>query len=267
VRHTGRWQDTFGTPNGELSVARLQITWGAIILVCYVLFFLRARGQAAALPSAMFINGLVVLFVGAVALLLETRIERLTDLASWPAPLPAQNGATQRARPWLDIAVLQLVLGAVVIPLLSSLPALDVVGWRMVTITIVSELVYLAFLSAQLAQKNELRALFAAIEQVKEHIASASADIARPTGDPSTPPETEEEKLKLQAGEANRKMQAEEAELKLQAEKAKLKLLQDRAAVLMRRIGRTLMAAQQSASPLIPQQAQGQSPAPPPQPS
>lgn len=110
------------------------------------------------------------------------------------------EGASNRPY-WLDIAVLQLTLGAVVVPLLLTHPALAAVGWRLIAITIASEAIYLAFLTAQLVQKDELSALFREIKEARERIASAPVD----------------------------------------GDEEKLKLMQDRAAVLLRQIGRAFL--------------------------
>lgn len=207
----------FTTTNGDLSMARLQIAWGALLLANYsFLSLVRFAGP----PTAVLVESVVIFFVGGVALILEARIERLPDLASWSGPLPTQNGATLQVRYWHDIAVLQLGLGAVVIPMLSCFPASATIGWRLITITIVSELVYLAFLSALLVQKDELNTLFVAIQQAKQRIEAAAG---------SSDSFSTQERLTRE-----------------KAEQAKLDLLQHRAAVLMQRIGRTSMTVKPS---------------------
>jgi hypothetical protein len=167
----------------------------------------------------MFIDGLIVLSVAGVALVMETHIERVSDLALLPMRPSEQSKSSLRIPYWLDIAVLQLAFGAGVVPLLLHFPALQEVGWRLVTITIVSEFVYLAFLSAQLVQKNELIALFAAIRKAKE-------DIKAPRAESGV---SEDEWL----------TQKKEREVNL-------KLLQDRAEALMQQVGRALATAERS---------------------
>jgi hypothetical protein len=215
------WQRLLETPNGNLSVARIQIAWSTVLLTAYVFdAFLRLRASVDEPSGLLFIDGLVILVAGGVAFLLETRIERLPDLASWPEPLAMRDEGASNRPYWLDIAVLQLALGAVVVPLLLIHPALAAVGWRLIAITIASEAIYLAFLTAQLVHKDELSALFREIKEARERIAPAPVDVAGPTDEPRTPQQLEEEKSKRQADED------------------KLKLMQDRAAVLMRQIGR-----------------------------
>jgi hypothetical protein len=215
------WQGLFTTTDGDLSIARIQTVWGSLIVFGYTLDTLsRARAHAGEPPFSIFIEGLVILLVGGVASVMEARIERVPDIATWPALMSLRDIETSRGRYWLDVAVLQLALGALAIPLLSASTALSVVGWRLVTITIVSELVYLAFLTALLVQKDELVALIQAIRNAEKSAAAAVEDFSI----------TEEERIALQ-----------------KERKTRLDLLQRRASLLMRQqIGRTFMTPVQS---------------------
>ena len=224
MRREMRWHHLFANSNGDVSVARLQIVWGSSILYLYILHlyialpFLRGSSFAGEPPFSMFVDGLVVLIAGGVALVMEARIERVP--ASLPAPLKPPNSSTSRPPYWLDIAVLQLALGAFVVPLLSESRALEAVGWRLVTITIVSECVYLAFLSAQLVQKEELITLLEVIQEEKKRVATTDVDSC-----------------------------AAADELQKREQETRLDLLQRRAAVLMQQVGRAFTATGQSDIP------------------
>jgi len=217
------WQNLFATPNGDLSIARLQITWGSLVVMGYSLVsFVRARSGAGDLPPSIFIDGLIVLGVSGIALVMEARIERMPDLASLPVPQGLGSSPTSGVPHWFDVAVLQLGLGAFVIPLLLGSRALESISWRLITITIVSEFVYLAFLSAQLIQKEELIALLEAIREAKKSVAAADVDS---------------------------NVSPDERLVRQKEQEEKLNLLQRRATVLMQQIGRTFPSGSQTPSP------------------
>jgi hypothetical protein len=210
------WQKSFATSDGDISVARLHITWGACLLFGCIAPFLADRADSPILAVPPFIEGLIILSVGGAAIIVEARIERVSDIASLPELPVANSDSSPRPRYWFDIAVLQLLLGAVVVPLLSFAAALQTIGWRLVIITIVSELVYLAFLSVQLVHKGELIALFAALRETKESMTAAETAV---TGSP------------------------DEHLLQKKGQEQKLQLLRDRIKVLMQLIGRTFARA------------------------
>jgi hypothetical protein len=55
-----------------------------------------------------------------------------------------------------DLAVIQLVVGIIVVPSLSMFPRVAAIGWHLVAITVLSEIVYLSFLGARLIKVAEL---------------------------------------------------------------------------------------------------------------
>lgn len=215
------WQGLFKTTGGDLSVARLQIVWGSLIVFGYMLATVARVPAHASEPSfSIFIEGLVILLVGGVASIMEARIERVPDVATWPTLVNLSDIDTSQGRYWLDVAVLQLALGAFLIPLLSDSITPGAVGWRLVTITIVSELVYLAFLSSLLVQKDELIALIAAIREAEKSATEAVEDFS---------------------------VTAEQRLARKKEQEIRLDLLRRRASLLMRQqIGRTFMTSWQS---------------------
>ena len=213
-------QQWFVTPNRNLSVARLHIALGIYYVAYTVLDPLwsaaihRATNNAASgegLPVWTLLVGMIVLIVGGIALVLEARVERTPSAALWPAPPKEEKEDTPTHREWLDIAVLQLALGVVLIPQLGLTAPAAVPGWRIVAITAVSELVYLAFLGARLIQKQELVEVLHEIDEI-ESPAAIAKDSSKP----------EEEHL---------------------AQQAKLRALEARATVLMRQFGWVFVAA------------------------
>jgi hypothetical protein len=206
-----RWLKLFARSNGDVSVARLQIAWALLVLYMYFSLILLSGASAHAGPPsfALFADGLVVLIAGGAALIMEAWIESVP--VSLPAPSEIESVTTSEAPYWVDIAVLQLVLGAVLVPMLLTSRALEIIGWRLVTITIVSEFVYFAFLSTQLVQKEELVALLTAIREERNRVAAVDVP-------------------------ADERQQVEREK--------RLDLLQRRAAILTKQIGRTFRTAE-----------------------
>jgi hypothetical protein len=216
----GVWRPPFVTFNGSLSVARVHIGLGTYYLIYpLVSLFWSAfvrRGtadgaNAEGAPVWTLLVALIILIVGGIALVLEARVERMPNLALWSAPLERQASNTPATPYWCDIAVLQLAIGVLLVPALALAAPTAVTGWRIVAITTASELVYLAFLSARLIQKEELSEVLHAIEEIKA-LATTSTD--------KEWPKTEEERL---------------AQQKIQQKK--LHALEARVVVLMEQVG------------------------------
>ena len=130
-----RWR-LFTTSTGDISIARLHIGLGSYYLIyplvgVFSQALLRRGSQVAANsdgPAAWpLLVALIILLVGGLALILETRTERLPDPALWPMPTgPTTDKPTFY---WCDIAVLQLGLGVALVPTLASAYPSAVAAW------------------------------------------------------------------------------------------------------------------------------------------
>jgi hypothetical protein len=184
----------------RFSVARAQLVIGGVfMLLALELWALELwalenvlRRAAPSIPEAgllpQFIAGATIVVAAAAALPLEARLVRLpARLRAWMVfrsqvdtllrrdMEKPESDESQRRRRWSlagergrpDIAVLQLVIGAVIAPFLSGLATFTSVAWRLVAITALSEIVYLAFLGARLIKMGELTDLGREIQTLR----------------------------------------------------------------------------------------------------
>jgi hypothetical protein len=199
------WRGLLLQSDGRFSVASAQSVFGALISYGAMLTSAFAK-EPSILGSRLgpaLVIGAIIWVAGAVARILEVRLVRL------PVRLPGliaqcaltseerdnsvtSNGGANGTDPvqscrrsqrfWSlageqgtpDIAVLQLCIGAVIVPVLSFFPASAPVAWRMVAVTVLSEVVYLAFLVARLIRLSELDDLAQAIEETQQQIQQRS---------------------------------------------------------------------------------------------
>jgi len=167
---------------GRFSVARAHLLVGMYLIVLGL-----PPSRWFGSPT-FFFSSMIIVAVGAVSLLLEARLIRLPARArAWAisdgrsrgfaaAERVTEDGAdnagaarardTDRARlvRWSllgdrgqpDLAVIQLVGGIGIVPMLGAVQPFAAVGWRLVAITALSEIVYLSFLGARLIKVAEL---------------------------------------------------------------------------------------------------------------
>jgi hypothetical protein len=174
----------------QFSVARAQLAIGGFFVLSALVHAL--PWETSSIPETgrlpQFIASAIIVAAGAAALPLEARLVRLpARLRAWivfrgqvdsllrrdmgkPESDESQScwrWALTGERGWPDIAVLQLVIGAVVAPFLSGLASFAPVAWRLVAITALSEIVYLAFLGARLIKIGELTDLGREIQTLR----------------------------------------------------------------------------------------------------
>jgi hypothetical protein len=138
--------------------------------------FISAR-QAVSLSA--FLAATSILLSSALALMLEAWLTRMpASLRAW-LEKTRRAGVLETASPHIvrlslagdsgrpDLAVIQLAFGNGLVPVLTLLPASAEYGWRLLTITIVSEIVYLAFLGARVAKVAELSDLVGEINKLQ----------------------------------------------------------------------------------------------------
>jgi hypothetical protein len=175
------------TVNGRFSVARLQIVWGMYYLVWAYL----TVGKAPNASVWAFLIATIILTAGAAGLLLEARLARMpAHLRAWlayperkgPQYDSSSDGSTDgsatasashgrepdawpppvshpvRARGLPDLAVLQLAVGIVAVPV-AILLRNQAPDWRAFAIAAISEIIYFAYLGAQIIQVAELSEL------------------------------------------------------------------------------------------------------------
>jgi hypothetical protein len=180
--------------DGRLSVARCQLVWSlslffiwisALSLVSIVPRALPKLSEA--VPIFAFVIVAIMAIAGALSLPLETRLVRMpARLRRWLVESGRGTGVAESRRtedrPFqthharrsvlgeygsTDLAVLQLALVGFVLPFVSVSKSFASVGWRLVTIMILSEIAYFSFLGARLIKLGELTDLVREMRAVR----------------------------------------------------------------------------------------------------
>jgi hypothetical protein len=167
---------------GRFSIARLHLLLGGFYLLLSLIA--SALPESSVVPGIRSVSGffiaMIIVTAGALAWPLEARLVRLpARLRAWAVSsgrskrsrrsentAPDSSQGTQQAEiaRWalvgdqgtVDAAVFQLAIGVGVVPLLSYVSIFTAIGWRMVAITTLSEIVYFSYLGARLVKLGEL---------------------------------------------------------------------------------------------------------------
>jgi hypothetical protein len=189
--------DWLWTVDGRVSVARCQLLVVLVYLLLWTYLlpfqFMLTKPSRLAYPLSAFVIAIIIATAGAAALPLETHLVRLpARLRRWAVESGRGAGLSQprhsdgRASLSLlgdqgrvDLAVLQLAFVVLLIPILSTSELFASVRWRLVTITIASEIVYFAFLGARLIKLGELTDLVREMRAVRLQRSQVEKDLAQ----------------------------------------------------------------------------------------